>query len=141
MHDSQEPGSSALGVATGAARPRYSVVVPCYNEQDSIVPLVEEIAAVVGGDPAFEVVIVDDCSDDETKIRLLQARDQCSVPLRIVSHATNCGQSAAICSGIDVARGEWIATLDGDGQNDPSDIPKLIRVLNDALARPGVPII
>jgi dolichol-phosphate mannosyltransferase len=121
--------------------PQYSVVVPCYNEQDSIVPLLDEIVTMIGGDPRFEIIVVDDCSEDETRSQLSQARDRIGPSLKLVSHAVNAGQSAAICTGIDVAKGTWIATLDGDGQNDPSDIPKLIKILNEARNESRVPII
>ncbi|MFT4563644.1 MAG: dolichol-phosphate mannosyltransferase [Gammaproteobacteria bacterium] len=108
------------------ADPRYSIVVPCFNEQDSIGPLVNEIVAVIGNDPDFELIIVDDGSSDHTVAHLLAARETLDVELKVVVHGENSGQSAAMCTGIDVARGKWIATLDGDGQNDPNDIPKLI---------------
>lgn len=121
--------------------PRYSIVVPCYNEQDSIVALAEEILGVTGADPAFELIVVDDCSTDETRARLVAARAGLEGPLRLVAHQVNSGQSAAICSGVDAARGDWIVTLDGDGQNDPADIPNLIRVLDSLPAGGGRPII
>lgn len=123
------------------SEPRYSIVVPCYNEQDSIIALAEEILGVTGGDPAFELIVVDDCSTDDTRARLAAARAGLAGPLRIVAHAVNSGQSAAICSGVDAARGQWIITLDGDGQNDPADIPNLIRVLEAAPPAGGQPII
>lgn len=141
MSDTPHPGLGARHDDAVCGHPRYSIVVPCYNEQDSIVPLLEEIAAMTGGDPAFEIIIIDDCSVDETKMRLLAAKDRLIVPFRTISHALNRGQSAAICTGIDAARGDWIATLDGDGQNDPNDIPRLIEILSDASVKPGVPII
>ena len=121
--------------------PRYSIVVPCFNEQDNIIALAEEILATTGADPAFELIVVDDCSTDETRARLAAARPTLAGPLRIVAHRVNSGQSAAICSGVDAARGEWIVTLDGDGQNDPADIPTLIRVLEAASPAAGQPII
>lgn len=137
---SDSPVSAPL--AENASRcPRYSVVVPCYNEQDSILPLIGEIAAVTRGAPEFEMIIVDDCSSDETKTRLVAAKDDFGPALRVVSHTMNCGQSAAICTGIDLARGEWIVTLDGDGQNDPADIPRLIEALEGSLKQSGTPII
>ncbi len=141
MPDTPHPGPGMRHDAAAPERPRYSIVVPCYNEQDSIVTLIEEIVAMIGDDPTFEIVIVDDCSIDETKTRALEARARMFPSLRVVSHAVNCGQSTAICTGIDAARGDWIATLDGDGQNDPSDIPKLIEILDDAVVKPRVPII
>lgn len=97
--------------------------------------------AVTRGDPSFEIVVVDDCSVDQTKIRLAQAKDRFAAPIRVIVHSLNCGQSAAICSGIDAARGDWIVTLDGDGQNNPRDIPKLIDALNARRQDARIPII
>ena len=105
-----------------------SVVIPVKNEAGNIAPLVAEIAAALDGLAAYEIVYVDDGSDDATggEIRRLQA----GLPqLRLVRHARSCGQSAAIRSGVKAARGRWIATLDGDGQNDPADIPALWRIV------------
>src|SRR5216683_8198295 len=104
-----------------------SVVIPVKNEAGNIAPLVAEIVAALDGLVAYEIVYVDDGSDDSTEgeIRRLQA----GIPqLRLVRHATSCGQSAAIRSGIKAAGGCWIATLDGDGQNDPADIPALWQI-------------
>ena len=124
-----------------SASPRYSIVVPCFNEQDSIGPLVREIVAMIGGDEAFEIVIVDDCSVDQTMARLIDMREELVTDLRVVSHAVNCGQSAAVCTGVEVARGAWIATLDGDGQNDPRDVAKLIGVLDEQLTSDTGPVV
>lgn len=101
-----------------------SVVIPVRNEAGNIAPLVAEIVAALDGVAAYEIVYVDDGSTDATaaEIRRLQA----TLPqLRVVRHRTSCGQSTAIHSGVKAARGRWIATLDGDGQNDPADIPRL----------------
>ncbi|MGR9091845.1 MAG: glycosyltransferase [Gammaproteobacteria bacterium] len=135
------PETLQPAVPATPSEPRYSIVVPCYNEQDSIIALAEEILGVTRADPAFELIVVDDCSTDETRARLAAARPALAGPLRIVAHRVNSGQSAAICSGVDAARGEWIVTLDGDGQNDPADIPNLIRVLEAAPSADGRPII
>ncbi|GAB3745973.1 glycosyltransferase family 2 protein [Lysobacter olei] len=110
--------------------PQLSVVVPVFNERDNVAPLVHEITAALrgrapadGGD--FEIVYVDDHSKDDTLAVLQQLKTE--VPeLRVVHHVTQSGQSTAIRNGVKAARGAWIATLDGDGQNDPADIPKLI---------------
>jgi len=117
-----------------------SVVIPVKNEAGNIAPLVAEIVAALAiglqGRVAYEIVYVDDGSGDatEAEIRRLQA----SLPqLRLVRHAKSCGQSAAIRSGVKAARGRWIATLDGDGQNDPADIPALWRLINGSAA-PGI---
>lgn len=112
------------------AQPALSVVVPVYDEQDNVGPLVGEIVAALRGHPllddgGFEIVYVDDCSRDATveRLRALQA----GVPeLRVLRHLSNSGQSTAIRNGVKAARAPWIATLDGDGQNDPADIPKLL---------------
>jgi dolichol-phosphate mannosyltransferase len=104
-----------------------SVVIPVKNEAGNIAPLVAEIAGALDGRALYEIIYVDDGSEDSTaaEIRRLQA----SVPqLRLLRHARSCGQSAAIRSAVKAARGRWIATLDGDGQNDPADIPALWRL-------------
>jgi dolichol-phosphate mannosyltransferase len=104
-----------------------SVVVPVYNEADNVEPLVTELHQTLASLPdpfEFEIVYVDDGSSDATPARLaaLAAR----LPgLRFVRHRDNCGQSAAIRSGVRAARYPVIATLDGDGQNDPADVPRL----------------
>lgn len=105
--------------------PHLSVVVPVFNEQDNVEPLVREIIAALRGVCAFEIVYVDDCSSDRTPDVLQRLKRE--VPeLRVLRHLGNGGQSAAIRTGVKAARGAWIATLDGDGQNDPADIPKLL---------------
>ena len=104
--------------------PRLSVVVPAYNEEENIVPLAEEIIAALGElTGGFELILVDDASTDTTR----QAIEALTHPaVRVVLHRINCGQSAAVGSGFQAARGEWVGTLDGDGQNDPADLPKLL---------------
>jgi dolichol-phosphate mannosyltransferase len=104
---------------------QLSVVVPVRNEAENILPLVEEIHAALKDRLEFEVVYVDDGSSDATPARLAEALARFP-RLRVLAHAKSCGQSAALMTGVRAARGEWIATLDGDGQNDPADIPKLL---------------
>ena len=105
--------------------PQLSVVVPVHNEEDNVAPLVGEIVAALRGTVDFEIVYVDDTSRDATLQRLREL--QATVPeLRVIRHLANAGQSTAVRNGIKAARGTWIATLDGDGQNDPADIPKLL---------------
>ena len=105
--------------------PQLSVVVPVFNEQDNVGPLVGEIVAALRGRIDFEIVYVDDHSRDATLAALQRLRAE--VPeLRVLRHVTQSGQSTAIRNGVKAARGAWIATLDGDGQNDPADIPKLL---------------
>lgn len=111
--------------------PEFSVVVPVFNERDNVTPLVNEIVAALRGKHSFEIVYVDDQSKDDSfqVLKDLMA----SVPeLRVVQHLRQSGQSTAVRNGVKSARGLWIATLDGDGQNDPADIPKLIEARNKA---------
>jgi dolichol-phosphate mannosyltransferase len=103
---------------------QYSVVVPVCNEAENVEPLVREIEAAMNG-RAYEMVFVDDGSTDETAMNLLRLKALLPA-LRVLRHSFRSGQSAAVASGVKHARGTWIATLDGDGQNDPADIPKLI---------------
>ena len=105
--------------------PELSVVVPVFNEQDNIPPLLAEIAAALRGQVDFEIVYVDDASRDGS-IAALAAAKATYPELRVIRHASQSGQSTAIRTGVKAARGHWIATLDGDGQNDPADIPKLL---------------
>jgi len=105
--------------------PQLSVVVPVFNEQDNVAPLVAEIVAALRGLLPFEIVYVDDHSRDDT-LQVLQALKAEVPELRVIHHVTQSGQSTAVRNGVKAARGAWIATLDGDGQNDPADIPKLL---------------
>ena len=107
-----------------------SVVVPVYNEEDNVAPLVGEIVAALRGNPllkggGFEIVYVDDLSKDATLQRLRALKAE-TPELRVVRHVSNSGQSTAVRNGVKAARAPWIATLDGDGQNDPADIPRLL---------------
>src|ERR1700690_2617058 len=109
-----------------------SIVIPVKDEAGNIAPLVAEIGAAL--DPSgvdYEIVYVDDGSSDATaaEIARLQTSNR---RLRLVRHAKSCGQSAAIRSGVKAARAAWIATLDGDGQNDPADIPRLWAMAREA---------
>jgi dolichol-phosphate mannosyltransferase len=108
-----------------------SLVIPAYNEAGNLVPLVQEIAQCLEGRCEYEIIVVDDGSDDDTLARLQTMRAGGETRLRILRHAHNLGQSAALRNGIYAARSEWVATLDGDGQNDPADIPRLCEVLAD----------
>ena len=105
--------------------PELSVVVPVLDERENVAPLVDEIVAALRGIVSFEIVYVDDGSGDGTREALEAAMAR--VPeLRVLVHARRCGQSRAIRDGIAAARAPWIATLDGDGQNDPADLAMLL---------------
>ncbi len=105
-----------------APAPLLSVVIPMRNEGPNVLPLLAEVAAALRDTP-HEIICVDDGSTDDTGARLVEA--MASLPVVALRHATSCGQSAAVVSGVLAARASWIATLDGDGQNDPADIPRL----------------
>lgn len=105
-----------------------SVVVPVHNEAENIEPLIREIENALNNSVEFEIVYVNDGSLDDTGDHLTQAKLK-HQKLRVITHAKSCGQSTALRTGIKFANGDWIATLDGDGQNDPADIKKLIAAL------------
>ena len=115
--------------------PELSVVVPVHNERDNIVPLLTEISAALRGVVDFEIVYVDDLSRDGS-VAVLQKLQRDTPELRVIRHLQQAGQSTAVRSGVKAARGAWIATLDGDGQNDPADIPKLLEAR--AKAEPSI---
>jgi dolichol-phosphate mannosyltransferase len=116
---------------TAPLTPRLSVVVPVRNEALNIAPLVEEIGRACAPLAPFEVVYVDDGSTDGTPDELSRAR-AAHRWLRVVRHAESCGQSAAVRTGVIAARAPVVVTLDGDGQNDPAFIPKLVAALEAA---------
>jgi dolichol-phosphate mannosyltransferase len=116
-------------VSLHAALPRepaLSVVIPAFDEAGSLVELLEEVGKVLAPVPSYEILVVDDGSRDATLARLRAEQARGRLPLRILRHRRNLGQSAALRTGIAAARAEWVATLDGDGQNDPADIPRLL---------------
>ncbi len=114
-----------------AGQPRISIVVPVRNEEGNIAPLVRDIEAACGGLGAFELIYVDDGSSDGTAAAL--AALAASRPwLKLVRHAQSCGQSAAVRSGVRAAAAPIVATLDGDGQNDPAFIPAMLAQLEAA---------
>lgn len=112
----------------GSGIAALSVVIPLHNEEANLARLVEELESARAALPPSEVIFVDDGSGDGTAPEL--KRLAATRPwLRYLRHRHNCGQSAALRTGVRAARHPWIATLDGDGQNDPADIAKLIAAL------------
>lgn len=107
------------------ASPELAVVVPVHNEAGNILPLVEEIHAALDGKVEFEVVYVDDGSTDSTPRELAEAKGKFP-RLRSLRHRKACGQSQAIATAVKAARAPLIAMLDGDGQNDPADLPAML---------------
>lgn len=108
-----------------------SIVIPVRNEAENIAPLVAEITAALSGLSRYEIIYVDDGSSDGSAAEI--ERLGLELPqLRLLRHRRSCGQSAALLTGVRAARGFWIATLDGDGQNDPADILRLWRLARAA---------
>jgi dolichol-phosphate mannosyltransferase len=120
--------------------PELSVVVPVHNEIESLPQLVAEIGAALDGQVDYEVVFVDDGSDDGTA-ELLSTFASRFPRLRVVRHRKRAGQSAAIATGVQSARAPWIVTLDGDGQNDPADILTLLAAMRDPAAPPKLRLV
>ncbi|GAA4458507.1 glycosyltransferase family 2 protein [Novipirellula rosea] len=104
-----------------------SIVIPLYNEEESVGPLIAALKQTFAEEPSrFEIILVDDGSVDQTYPNATAAADASGLPIHIVSLYRNFGQTAAMQAGIDAAQGRLIATLDGDLQNDPADIPKMV---------------
>jgi glycosyltransferase involved in cell wall biosynthesis len=108
-----------------------SLVIPCYNEQENVPTLLQRVEAALAktGRP-FEVILVDDGCTDQTPTLLAHAMKE-KPWLRVIRMACNSGQSAAFEAGFDAARGEVIATIDADLQNDPEEIPRLLALLDE----------
>lgn len=125
-------GLGAAATDTGSGQvPELSVVIPVHNEAASIEALIAETADALDGRVSFEIVVVNDASNDATGSLLAKAAAT-EPRLRVVRHARQAGQSAALISGVRFARAAWIATMDGDGQNDPADIRRLMEVRDAA---------
>ncbi|MGN6115617.1 MAG: glycosyltransferase family 2 protein [Nitrobacter sp.] len=123
--------------ATSAAAPTVSIVVPVRNEADNVAPLIDEIAAALDGRWIYEIIYVNDGSTDATADRLaaiMASRGN----VRQICHETSSGQSAAVRTGVRAARGMVVATLDGDGQNNPAFLPNLITAVENGSGRVGL---
>lgn len=123
----QQPLNDTAAPSQPAASHRLSVVIPMYDEQDNVPPLVEQVhAALAAYAHPWELILINDGSTDATEQRMAEARARYGRHVRILNLQRNFGQTAAMQAGIDNARGDVIATLDGDLQNDPRDIPRLV---------------
>ena len=116
--------------------PIVSIVITVFNEQDNIPQVCSELVEALQKLPPTEIIFVDDGSTDNTIEVLHQHRHLGLSNLRILVHDRRCGKSTALRTGITAARGEWIATLDGDAQDDPRDLPELVKL---ACNQPGRP--
>ena len=129
--------AALFGVSRRAAegRPAISVVLPMFDEEGAADALIAEIEAALSGTP-HEIIAVDDCSRDRTRAVLTELKTRRRT-LRVILHGANAGQSRAVRSGVVAACAPVIATMDGDGQNDPADLPALLAALTrkDAPAR------
>jgi dolichol-phosphate mannosyltransferase len=114
-----------------------SIVVPVRNEAENVRPLIAEIAAALDGRWRYEIIYVNDGSTDATAERLASAMKQRG-NLREIRHAISSGQSAAVRSGVRAAHGTVVATLDGDGQNNPAFLPDLIEAIEQGGERVGL---
>ncbi len=114
-----------------------SIVVPVRNEADNILPLIEEISAALDARWEYEIIYVNDGSTDATAERLSEAMTRWP-NIRQLKHAVSTGQSAAVRSGVRAARGAIVATLDGDGQNNPAFLPDLIAAVEKGGAKVGL---
>ena len=122
---------------TGTPQPAVSVVVPVRNEADNVRLLTDEIAAALNGRWSFELIYVNDGSTDGTEAALSALKAE-RPWLRQIKHASSCGQSAAVHSGVIAARAPVVATLDGDGQNDPSFMPALLHAFEQGGTKIGL---
>ena len=115
-------------------RPSVSVLIPAKNEADNLPPLLAEVATALAGE-AYEIIVVDDGSTDHTESALRALKNSGFPQLRLLSHSHSLGQSTSIYHAAQAARGQWLITLDGDGQNDPADIPGMLALVRDCEGR------
>src|SRR4051812_19414514 len=111
--------------------PDLSVLIPVYNERANLAPLHAELTAVLGDGPLrYELIFVDDGSTDGTSARLAEIQEGDPEHVRVAFLRRNCGQTAALSAALDLARGDILVPMDGDLQNDPADIPRLLERLD-----------
>lgn len=127
----RQAGAPTRADAAEAQTPALSLVVPVFDEAGNVAPLMDEISAALAGHGPFEVIAVDDGSSDGTAAELAAARRDYPW-LRVLHHDRRRGKSAALVTGAEAARAPVVATLDGDGQNDPRDVARLLAAYRDA---------
>src|SRR4051794_21446456 len=112
--------------------PDLSVLIPVYNERANVAPLHAELTAVLGDGPLrYELIFVDDGSTDGTSARLAEIQGRDPEHVRVAFLRRNCGQTAALSAALDLSRGAIVVPMDGDRQNDPADIPRLLEKLDE----------
>lgn len=110
------------------SNPYVSVLIPAKNEAENLPTLLNEVRQALSGED-FEVIVVDDGSTDNTRAVLQDMQRDGYTQLRVLSHTRSLGQSTSVYHAAEAARGQWLATLDGDGQNDPADIPGMLAIV------------
>ena len=141
LQDTVSPDASARA-AGAASAPRFAIVIPMLNEADTVAGLIGECVAAAEGHGPYEICVTDDGSTDGTGDVLLAMRTaHPGVPITIVTHPRPAGQSAAVHAAVRAARAPVIATLDGDGQNPPAEVPKLLAPLIGPDADPATGLV
>jgi dolichol-phosphate mannosyltransferase len=127
MQISPPPADTVPDTAAVASPPRFAVVVAVFNEADNVAAVTEEILRAAAPLGSFELIYVDDGSNDATadRLRALRAAHR---SIRVLRHDRRCGKTAALITGITAARAPWIVTMDGDGQNSADDLPRLLEL-------------
>ncbi|MCP5433098.1 MAG: glycosyltransferase [Alphaproteobacteria bacterium] len=138
--DFAKPVSPVRGTADAPSAVSLSIVVPVYNEAGNVLPLVAEIIAAMEGGVPYEILLVDDGSSDSGVQEMTEARERWP-NIRVVTHTGRAGKSAALFTAGLVARGAWLQTLDGDGQNDPKDVMRAWNAVNGPNAPRNVGIL
>ncbi|KQV21399.1 dolichol-phosphate mannosyltransferase [Pseudomonas sp. Root329] len=117
-----------------------SVLIPAKNEANNLKPLIEEVRMALA-DEAYEIIVVDDGSTDATLHELRQIKNNGLSTLRILRHERSLGQSTSLYHAAIAAKGQWLATLDGDGQNDPADIPGMLALVRGEQGLAGIQLV
>ena len=107
---------------------KVSVVIPIYNERDNIIKLLEEVLKVIDSQAGDEIILIDDCSTDDSVKLISEYQNKSDSNIILVQHQNRSGQSASLLTGIIKANNGSIITFDGDGQNDPKDIKNMLEI-------------
>jgi dolichol-phosphate mannosyltransferase len=131
MHNNLTPAEASMSIVTSTSAPAVSLVIPCYNEEENVPTLLTRVEASMNQiGKTFEVILIDDGSTDATP-KLLADAQAVRPWLRVLRMRKNSGQSAGFEAGFAVARGNYIATIDADLQNDPEEVPRLVKMLDE----------